>query len=443
MGCSGSLARKQAARGTNALGTQRSSQYVPPMKRVILGSLIAVYGCAASTNSASFDANDASEDDRTIDDASAADSRHEHAREGGAGTYRDAATSGATDSIDAVPSGEQTSEVDASVSNETQGAGGSTDVENTDVGADDASPPDDTDASGLSRVPFVTFTFNNSVYIVTADGSQEPENLSLRVPRTGGADRWLVPSPSGRAFALSSARADDDAEILVRASADFSSLDPVLAGGAPVYLEGMPAIVDAGDAIIFSASGGTHARDLFVTRELEGTWSPPEELTTNSPQDYNNQPSLTRDQTAVLFNCGQYPDPESGNNSACRVSLDGGRVDVLVSPDALPDNRNSYVNFPREFSEGVVFESAWPQGAESPETIWQLAAENLAPAVQRTFDNSVSPCVLPDDSLVLLWLGRPGSDGSHELTRVRADGTFVVLWEGVDVADIGIGCTSL
>jgi hypothetical protein len=124
------------------------------------------------------------------------------------------------------------------------------------------------------------------------------------------------------------------------------------------------------------------------------------------------------------------------------VSLDGGTVEVVASPDALPDNRNSYVNFPRETTGGVVFESAWPQGEESPETIWQTIDGATTPAVSRTFDNSVSPCVLPDDSLVLLWLGRPGGDGSHELTRVYADGTFVVLWQGVDVADIGIGCTS-
>lgn len=124
------------------------------------------------------------------------------------------------------------------------------------------------------------------------------------------------------------------------------------------------------------------------------------------------------------------------------MQLGGGTVDTVASPDTFPNNRNSYVNFPREITGGVVFESAWPQGEDSPETIWQTLEGTTTPALSRTFDNSVSPCVLPDDSLVLLWLGRPGGDGAHELTRVYADGSYVVLWDGVDVDDIGIGCTS-
>lgn len=296
---------------------------------------------------------------------------------------------------------------------------------------------------GAGSEPFVTFTFESAVYLVPADGSREPENISERIERTGGADRWLVPSPRGTVFALSSARADDAAEILVRANTDFTVITPVLAGGSEVYVEGMPAIVDTGDVIVFSATGGTHERDLFVTRETNGSWSAPHELTTNSPAEYNNQPSLTRGQDAVLFNCGSAPDPETGNNRGCRVGLDGGTVELVASPDTLPDNRNDYVNFPREITGGVVFESAWPQGeGEPPESIWKTVDEVTSPAVSRTFDNSVSPCVLADDSLVILWLGRPGGDGSHELTRVYADGTYATLWQGVDVADIGIGCTS-
>lgn len=302
---------------------------------------------------------------------------------------------------------------------------------------------DVSDAAPTSRVdPFATFTFEGAVYVVPVDGSRQPENVSARIERTGGADRWLVPSPSGTVFALSHAHSDEAAEILVRASADFSEITPVLAGGSEVYVEGMPAIVDSGDIIVFSASGGTHQRDLFVTREVNGSWSAPQELTAGSAAQFNNQPSLTREQDAVLFNCGDNADPESGGNSACRVALDGGQVEVVASPDALPNNRNAYVNFPREVTGGVVFESAWPQGEESPETIWQTLNGVTTPAVSRTFDNSVSPCVLPDDSLVLLWLGRPGGDGSHELTRVYPDGAYTVLWEGKDVADVGIGCTS-
>ncbi len=301
------------------------------------------------------------------------------------------------------------------------------------------------DASHLEPdvIGLVTFTFGGSVYTVRADGTAEPENVSARIERMGGSDRWLVPSPSGTVFALSSQRADDDSEILVRANADFPVITPVLAGGSPVYIEGMPAILDSGATIVFSASGGTHARDLFVTHEVDGSWSTPFELTTDSSSMFNNQPSLTRDQSAVLFNCGDNPDPETGHNQGCLVALDGGPVEVVARADTFPNNRNSYVNFPREVTGGIVFESAWPQGEDSPETIWKTVGGSTSPAVSRTFDNSVSPCVLPDDSLVLLWLGRPGQDGAHELTRVFRDGSYIVLWEGADVDDIGIGCTSV
>ena len=91
----------------------------------------------------------------------------------------------------------------------------------------------------------------------------------------------------------------------------------------------------------------------------------------------------------------------------------------------------------------LVFEGSWPIGAgEPPETLWSRQDDaDPEPAVSRTLDNTVSPCVLGDGAIVALWLGRPGGSGVHELTWV--DGSEpVTLTPDVDVADIGIGCTT-
>lgn len=114
-----------------------------------------------------------------------------------------------------------------------------------------------------------------------------------------------------------------------------------------------------------------------------------------------------------------------------------------MAPNTLPDGRNTFVNFPRDAGDHIVFEGSWPQGdGEPPETLWQRHDDDApTPAVARTFDNTVSPCVLGNGEIVGLWLGRQDSGGAHELTLLRADDSFTTL-AAVDVSDIGIGCTT-
>jgi len=136
---------------------------------------------------------------------------------------------------------------------------------------------------------------------------------------------------------------------------------------------------------------------------------------------------------------------ETSTNDGCKVALAGGAVSVAIAHTALPNGRNSYVNFPRDAGGGrIVFEGSWPlDGNQPPETIWQrTGADAPTVAVARTFDNSVSPCVLGDSRLAILWLGRPGSGGVHELTVIATDGTTTTITPDTDVFDIGIGCTS-
>jgi hypothetical protein len=303
-------------------------------------------------------------------------------------------------------------------------------------------------ATGDSGAPLepgsalVTYGVGDRVFLRGVREDDAPIDVSAEVGR-GGRDRWLVPSPSATWFVVSTER--DDGEILVRLSGDRAEVEEVRPGGAAVYLEGMAAISDDGDTVVFPTSGGPNAIDLFVTRrDPSGSWSPATVLTAASPRPNNNQPAWTRDGAGVVFNCGAERDPESGGNDACSVSLEGGAVDVLVAHDTLPDGRNDYVNFPRDAGGGrLVFEGSWPiGGGQPPETLWERRRDaDPVPAVSRALDNTVSPCVLGDGSLVALWLGRPGGDGVHELTWVGG-GDPVTLTPDVDVADVGIGCTT-
>lgn len=291
----------------------------------------------------------------------------------------------------------------------------------------------------------VTWTYGDRVFLRGTGERDEVVDVSEAVRAPGGYERWLVPSPGGSFFALSSDRGDGEGEVLVRVAGDLSAVEKVKPDGAAVYLEGMAAVSDDGDTVVFPASGGPNAIDLFATeRRGDGSWSSAVVLTASSPYPYNNQPSWSRDGERLLFNCGANRDPESGDNDACSVSLEGGTVDVIVAHDALPDGRNTYVNFPRDAGGGrVVFEGSWPQdGGEPPETLWQRDGDaDPVPAVSRDLDNTVSPCVLSDGSIVALWLGRPGGSGAHELTHALPDGSWQTLLLDVDVADIGIGCT--
>lgn len=331
------------------------------------------------------------------------------------------------------------------------GACGGDDTTGDDMSDDtDASDASDIDA-GIEPPPtttgqFVTYAVGDEIFSVDPfAASPTPVNISNLLTANDDRERWLVPSPGGEWLAFSGPVGEE--ELLQIADASFDTLEVPRPGGSPVYLEGMAAITDAGDQIFYAASGGPHARDLYTsTRTSATSWSEPILLTADSTYANNNQPSLTRDRSALYFNCGSDSDPEAGTNDACQVAITGGPVTTLVAHTTLAGGRNSYVNFPRDAGGGrVVFEGSWPQGGtEPPETIWQRTGSAVpTAAVPRTFDNSVSPCILGDGSLVVLWLGRPGGTGAHELTRINADGSYVTLsGEGTDVFDIGIGCTN-
>lgn len=302
-----------------------------------------------------------------------------------------------------------------------------------------------TDAGGAGAGRF-TYGVQKKVYRIEARVGASPENVSAAFEKfgTGTDDRWLVPSHNGAHLAVSTDRLNCSmGECLASGPGDLSALKLVLAGGTEVVLEGIPAISNTGDTIVYPSQGGPHMRDLFVTKKTGADWSAPTLLTASSSYPFNNMPGLTFDQNRVLFDCGMTPYPEGGVNDACEVALDGSGFRVVVQSTTLPNSRQMHVQFPRDSVDGVLFESAWPLDGGSPETVWLRAGTSTPTPIGRHFNNAVSPCGLRDGRFGVLWLGRPGNTaGAHELSLASRDGTVLgALTPGVDVDDIGIGCS--
>lgn len=291
-----------------------------------------------------------------------------------------------------------------------------------------------------------TYTFEDRVYRVEARVGATPENVSTALSRFGTPtrERWLIPSLDGAWLVLSTDRLSCSlGECLAITPRDLSSLALVTPGGVEQAIEGTPAVTRSGDAVVFSSSEGPHEVDLWLTRRSGGTWQAATLLTGSSSAAYNNMPALTFDEQRVLFDCGAETYPESGGNDACEVKLDGTGFRVLVQPSTLPGIRENFVQFAHDSLDGVLFQGSWPIDGETPETIWLLPASGAPTAFGKAFSNSVSPCGLRDGRWGMLWLERPGNaSGAHELTLAARDGSLIgSLTPGVDVTDIGIGCS--
>lgn len=291
-----------------------------------------------------------------------------------------------------------------------------------------------------------TYGFQDKVFRIEARIGATTENVSTSLARfgMGTRDRWLVPSLDGAWLALSTDRLTCSmGECLAVTPRDLSSLTLVTPGGMELSVEGTPAITIAGDTIIYSSQEGPHQVDLWLTKKSGSTWGAATLLTGGSSAAYNNMPALTFDERRVLFDCGAEAYPESGNTDACEVRLDGTGFKVLVRPSTLPNTRENFVQFPHDSLDGVLFQGSWPIASSTPETIWLLPTTGAPTPIGRALENSVSPCGLRDGRIGLLWLGRQGNAaGAHELTLAGRDGAFLgSLTPGVDVSDIGIGCS--
>lgn len=300
----------------------------------------------------------------------------------------------------------------------------------------------------------VYYTRETHVYRIDATPGAVPVSVSERLDAFGeaGDDQRLTASLDGRWMLVDSARFGcGTTACLVLVPNDFSHVEVVRPGGRVFTPEGVSAISSgAGDLIVYPASNGPHLVDLFATRRRgTGVYSDAVLLTGASTYPYNNMPAITFNGTKVSFDCGQNPFPETGNNDACEVNVDGTGFRRLVSATTLPNPRQTHVQNPHWGLDGLLFEAAWPVDSGDPEIvlrpeiIWRLPSDGGLPVPHQVFDNSVSPCALPDGRYAFLWLAGPGNvRGDHELSIANREATSAfVLTPRVEITDVGLGCS--
>ena len=311
----------------------------------------------------------------------------------------------------------------------------------------------ETGASGPAVTGHFYYTYDNQVFRIAAASGATPENISTLLDNNVGAsadnERRINASVNGEWMTLEASRFGCTS-CLVRINKAANAGEAIKPDGNDLFLEGLVAISASGDVVVYATSGGTHSLDLYkTTRSGAGVWGSPVLLTGASSYDYNNMPSLSFDGQTIAFDCGANRDPESGDNDACSVNINGGAVTRLVGTTPNPSGvmtppRNTYVQNPHFGLDGLLFEGSWPFDGKMPETIWLLPTGATTPTpIGRNIDNAVAPCTLRDGRFGALWLGRTGNaSGAHELTVLNRDGTNpVTLTPNLDVVDAGVGCS--
>ena len=294
------------------------------------------------------------------------------------------------------------------------------------------------------------YTYNDQIFRIAAQSGAVTENLSQaldsRYGASGALDRRINASANGDWMLFEGKRFGCDG-CLIRVNKDLSAGEPVKPAGNEIFLEGLAAINATGDVVVYAASGGTghNTYDLYKTTRSASGWGSPVLLTSGSTDAYNNMPSLSFDGARVSFDCGQQRDPESGNNAACQVGIDGADFAKLVTYQTVAGAGNKYVQNPRIGIDGVIFEAVWPiANLGKPEVVWLLPnGSNTPTPIGQHLESAVAPCPLRDGRFGVLWLAGTGNAaGRHEMAIVNRDGTHPVsLTPGVDVVDAGIGCS--
>jgi hypothetical protein len=230
-------------------------------------------------------------------------------------------------------------------------------------------------------------------------------------------------------------------DCLAIASATGTQISLVRIAGSEVPVSARPTVAPGGAAVVYPASGGPHAIDLYASRSVGGAWSAPVLLTAASPFPSHHDIAFSFDGTSVVFDCAP-SDYQAPGGAICEASIDGHSFRKVIGAADLPGaTASNEVHHPAYAPNGsIVFEADW----NGSEAIWRLAAGSNTPTrvspADETDDNS--PCVLPDGRIVSLWLGRPGNTSNlHELKVMNADGTgTVMLLTGTDIVDVGTSC---
>ena len=304
----------------------------------------------------------------------------------------------------------------------------------------------------------------DGIYRVAPQANAVPQDLStafdvLDTQPPAFDDEFINTSPDGNWLVSQSARFGCDAYPCLNlvagnvASGQAIAINPAAPAGQPgedgfVHHtgEGLAAVANSGNRVVFVADGPVHNRDLWVTNRIGATnnWTIPQLLTAASPRNNNIYPAISTDGSQVLFDCGSSTDPQSGIEAICRVNTDGtGFVEMIDGDDGqLPHEGGTPGLHHPDFlagGAGIVFESTW-QGQQS---IWTLATGSNSPArLPSAGTNHVGPCTLPSGHVASLDLSRPGNTmGLHEFhvaNLTTPDKLYPLL--DVDIFDIGIGC---
>jgi hypothetical protein len=273
------------------------------------------------------------------------------------------------------------------------------------------------------------------------------EDISVRFDAVAaGVDQFVTPSPDGRFYVVQGGRFGClSGGCLARFDANGAHGELVLSGGRPIDTSNTrAAIASSGDRIVYATSG-PHVSDLYVVDRdpQSGAWGAPRLLTGSSPYPFHHTPSIARDGSKVVFNCG--PNFYGVAPLAiCEATLDPAdstsAYRKLLDPSAGGDHsgNNELYHPAYELDGSIVFESDW-----TSEQIWHLGGTDFARVSPASVTDDNSPCVLPDGRIVSLWLGRAGNpNGLHEIKVMNADGSGgVMLLTGVDVDDVGTSCS--
>ncbi|MBN1564565.1 MAG: right-handed parallel beta-helix repeat-containing protein [Anaerolineae bacterium] len=298
--------------------------------------------------------------------------------------------------------------------------------------------------------------YNGHIYRVVAEPGAEPESLTLALdalaPRSGDpaintVDEWVNISPDGQWLLISTERFDPECEgwaCLVLLPSDVSRYEVIRAGGAVIHAEGFSAVGRGGRIIVYPASGGPHAVDLWaIARAEDGTWSDPILLTGDSPYNWHGHPAINDYGPSSTFDCG---DAAYGQEvtAICSVMHDGSYFSVDLTPEN--GELGTALHHPSRASlatSAFVFEADWGNTERIWIALWDMdQAQFISTLGKEDFTNDNSPCLLPDDRIASLWLNRPGNDpGYHELKVMEPDGSdYFMLVTDSDVLDTGLGC---
>lgn len=289
----------------------------------------------------------------------------------------------------------------------------------------------------------MTYGVGGKHYRATMSSPVTTENLSDALDaHSAGGDSWLAPSPAGDWFVLETTRLGCDGwSCLAVAKGDLSSVETIKVGGEVVHGDRYSAIASGGQRVVYPIKGGPHELDLYtINRQAQG-WGTPILLTANSPYSYNAQPNISENGDKVVFDCGEDPYNQPPT-SICEVHTDGTQFRVVWTPEqgatGETGRADAALHHPDYFADGsILFEGDW-----SGEKLWRLTGDGPPVEITDLFGNDNSPCALPNNCIVSLWLERPNSPGIHEMKVMDpSGGNFSMVVVDRDVVDTGTGCS--